>query len=579
MKKLFLWLVMFVALMGLSLACTVNIDPQYLLLNNSNQSSSSIYPNLNVTGNSSTWGCYLYGDQNGSNGLGTYRQIQIDSGVTNDTNTNFSTWSLADARDYSWAIKCNSTEDVHGCWDGGGTDNDKVSASPESFTVDTVAPSIFNLYPIILLDGENVTEWLINADTDSHNTSLRIGFNVTDNNPAQCVLSIAYNLTHNRSMINSTWEILTYANATTFNFTYVNNSVGFVDNNTGYPWHVVCNDSAGNTAQASGTFKVDTVAPTAFGFNNSKLVWKTDGGVGIWANTTSTDYTPQIGWNLTKELNLHRYEINFYVNVFGNTTGVVQTNVTANSTNVINVSALLGDLTYVINITAYDLAGNRKEMEVMGYSYSTDSTNRALLSGWNIIGNVGNPFSLSKLLNLSGATTASIWNRTHEFQSHVSGGSYGGVDVLSGNPALIYLSSATTFSDLVWNTSALDLSINLTNQSASDWNLVMNRNSTTEFKFQRLDTYLNGNSSPANQVAVDLNMTFMSFYDNSASAGSKYVPFVGNWSINNGTTLGFGQCVWLYTDTTSGTVEHENITLDWRSLCKHNAFDMGYCQR
>ena len=229
------------------------------------------------------------------------------------------------------------------------------------------------------------------------------------------------------------------------------------------------------------------------------------------------------------------------------------------------MSALLGDQSYFINITAFDLAGNQRQMTSVtggGFGYSTDSTNRALDSGWNIVGNVGNNLTLSAWLNNSGATTASYWNGSHSFQSHVSGGSNGGVTVPSGEPVLLYLAASSTFSDLVWNTTALNggLSQDITNQTASDWNLVMNKNSSDSFMVNQLDNYTNDCPTYAN--CNTLNITFMSVYNNSADIGSKYIPYVGNWTINDETPISYGEVIWMFMSNNAGST----TTFNWGSV-------------
>ena len=54
----------------------------------------------------------------------------------------------------------------------------------------------------------------------------------------------------------------------------------------------------------------------------------------------------------------------------------------------------------------------------------------------------------------------------------------------------------------------------------------------------------------------------MSVYNNSASSGNKYIPYIGNWSINNATSLGFGNTVWAYL----GSSTTSSIQLNWSAI-------------
>ncbi len=550
MKKIIIPIIMFLVFAFSVIAATVvNLDPEAILANATISSSASITHNFNVTGNQSIWACYLYSDEDGSSGAGNWTQKQVDSGVTNNTNTNFSIrQNVADSAGpvYDWDIKCNATTNRLGDW--GASSNDTVSSGERQYGVDTTNPNISSLSP-------SSGAWQTNA-------AAIITIVVIDNNANNCTLTTTINKTGNTTYASMTVQTPeAYTNNTQLNFSgFDTGETNLSDNGTGaYRFNVSCDDDAGNIATASTrTFYVDTTAPSG-GIDFDTSLWRTDNRA-LYNGTTATDYTPQVGWNETTELNFSRYEIDFCI-IGG---GCNQTNITTKATLSTNVSTLLADTSYQINITAFDLAGNSLAITTQsGYKYSTDSTNRALLAGWNIIGNVGNAFTLSEILNWTGATTTSIWNSTHQFKSHVTGGSFGTTSVTAGNTVLIFLSSSTTLSDLIWNTSAINVaSHNITNQSASDWNLVMNRNSTDSKTFQDIDSYVNCVNLTAGCAAglnTDANVTFFSAYNNSASSGSKYIPYVGNWSINNGTTLGFGNTVWLFLgdDATS------TLTLDW----------------
>ncbi len=398
--------------------------------------------------------------------------------------------------------------------------------------------------------------------------------NITDTNAAQCVVASNLNTSSNNTGVYSTtWNTTTYTSKTSYTIGQMDGSYDWADNNTGaYLWTYSCNDSAGNIVSLGEnyTFYIDSTDPTAFIFNTS--LWKTD-NILLWNATTATDYTPQVGWTVTTELNFSKYEIYFYDTNYGNAT-YLNVNESTKTTLSINISTLAADTDYLILITAVDLAGNRRNMTTINYKYSTDSTNRALSAGWNIVGNVGNAMTLSAILNYTGATTVSIWNSTHEFQSHVSGGSYGTTSVGAGDTVLIYVAADTTFSDLIWNTTAVsEEAHNITNQTASTYNLVMMRDDDDDKLIGDLDKYLNCNpvgegcSLGANNATY---VDYFSAYNNSASAGSKYVSFVANWTTLSSSadvnmtdlSLGFGNTVWLYLDGTEKTY----IQMNWTAI-------------
>jgi len=551
MKKILIPILILLILVGLvSAATVVNLDPQGVLANATYQTSSTITYGFNVTGNQSTYDCDLYTTENGSSGQTTHRIVVTNYPTSNNTNTNFvARTDVADGTgttNYTWAVFCNGLTDPTGAWSVNNT-----------FGVDATDPVVTINYPTS------------NGAWYTTNTAPRIGLTVADLNADSCVLKTNLNTSSNYSGGYVTnFEIYSYTNNTAFNFTKINSSNAWDDNNTGaYLWEYECNDSAGNSASLGSnyTFYIDTVAPTAFAFSTS--LWRTDNR-NLSNATTATDYTPQIGWGATTEFNFSRYEVYYFKDAYGiyNSTTDLFDNVTTRTTVAHNISTLAADSDYFILVTAYDLAGNSVNMTTKNYKYSTDSTNRELAAGWNIIGNVGNAFNLSDLRIWTGATTVSYWNSTHEWQSHVSGGSYGAVSVGAGDAALIYMASATTLSDLIWNTTAVEeeLTHNVTNQTASDWNLMMMRDDDDDKTLQELDRYLNcvpigtGCGSSANNGT---NVTYMSVYNNSASSGSKYIPFVGNWSINNATPLTFGNIVWMFLDASSS-----DITINWTAV-------------
>jgi len=586
MKNIIISILM-IALMAcfVSAGTVVTLNSGGTLTNNSYQTSSTITHYFKVTGNQSAYSCYLYSNENGTYGVGSWQQKEWISNVANASNTSFSNrLNVADVYKtaYTWDVFCNATNDVDGDW---GIDSNASNASGfTNYSVDTVSPTI----GLIDTNGTNVSaisgRWF--GGTYKNDTVLIMAL-VNDTNADTCLLFSTFNYTtggvktFSNANINAT-DSKSYANNTAFMFPRINNSVAWIENITGkYIWMIRCNDSAGYvTDSANQTIYVDSTVPTAFNF--STYYFKTDHGMILTNGSTSTDYTPQISWNNTYDTNFSRYEITFYRDAYGtfNSSEDVQLNVTcgsnicgnsSNSTTVTtpyNMSTLAGDKAYWINIVAYDLAGNSLNMSTIHYKYTTDSTNRALKAGWNIIGNVGNSIMLTTLLSYSGATTVSWWNQTHEFLSHVSGGANNDSSVPSGDAALLYLAADTNYNDMVWNVSAFvnDIRFNLTNRTTSNWSLTVVKNSSyvntsVGTNFQKIDMSLNQVWNTSNLTASAnwcSNVTYMSFYNNSAGTGAKYVPFVANWSINNASAFEFGNVIWMYYDAAG-----INQTLDW----------------
>ena len=539
-------------------ATTVTLDSRGLLANNSYKTSASVQPNFKVVGNISTYTCKLYSNTNGTYGVGSWHEIQTDSGSTNNTNITFDTLTLAEVSGlvYTWDVFCNGTDDANGDWGADGNFTDPTAGGNMNFSVDITAPAITSNEP---------TPVDVSWDTNGY---VYWNFTVVDNNVDSCKLYTLLNASTNTT---GNWALKgtkSYTNNTWFNFTFGQTTNLWADNNTGvYKWYVQCNDSATQvTTIGNYTFYVDTVAPAVFDFNTS--LFKTNNRY-LWNATTATDYTPQVGYNSTTELNFSRYLVCYYNNSYADTSPDC-VNVTTITTLYTSGATIEGDKDYLILITAYDVAGNARNISTLNYKYSTDSTNRALKSGWNIIGNVGNSFNLSDLLIWSSATTVSVWQANHTFASYVSGGTDGGTSVAAGYPVLLYLSADANFSDLIWNATAVNVdsasggNANLTNQTSSDWNLMMELDDDDTKMISDLDKYINCNPKGNGCSAQANNVTwfdYMSFYNNTASSGSKYIPYVANWSINNATTFSYGECLWVYLG--SGNTTHNNIHINW----------------
>ena len=543
MRKIILSLmVLMICFVGIvSAATVVTLNSLGNLTNASYSTSGIVYPNYIVIGANSTYNCQLYTNENSSGGTGTWRSIETMSNVANYTNTSFTSRSGILEKVgivYYWDVLCNSSTDPIGDWGGNSnTTNENLSGGTLQYGVDTTSPSI-------TINGPSDASWDTDGNVYFNNT-------IVDNNAAQCKLFTLLNASTNTTGNWANKETKTYANNTWFNFTFGQTTNKWTENNTGvYKFYITCNDSAAQSTTTNNyTFYIDTIAPDAFNFNLS--LWKTDNRV-ILNNSKTTDYTPQIGWNKTTELNFSYYSLQF----FNGSNYWFSANITNIATTLINMTTLIGDYVYTaVTMLAYDVAGNSRRIDV-NMTYSTASLNRELKSGWNIISNVGNNFTLLDMFNWSGATTVSYFNSTHGFESYVDGGSYGGRTVNAGDPVLLYFSANTNFSDSIYNVSRVDDNgggaVNISNQSSSDWNLIVNRNSTTTFTLQQIDSYINcgkniSSDTPCGSSANNLTVVdYMSFYNNTAPVGSKYIPFVANWSINNATPIQFGQALWVH---------------------------------
>ncbi len=537
---------------------TVNLDPEGVLANQSYHNSSTLTYGFNVIGNQSTWTCYLYGNENGTNGLGEWRLIFTESNVANNTNTDFTTRvGVADIPgiQYSWDVRCNAT--------GAGISNDAWGASGSASARGDMNFSVDSTDPVVTINYPSSNGAWYKTDTNP-----RIGLTVVDTNADSCKLSSNLNGTANATGdYQKQFEISSYTNDTQFNFTKVNSSNAWADSNTReYIWTYSCNDSAGNTVTLGSnyTFYIDTVAPGVFIFNES--AWKTSNGLFILNDSTVTDYTPQIGWNQSVDDNFSQYEITFYKDAYSpyNSSTDIRDTISSSSTLVTNISTLAADSSYQIMITASDLAGNLRNISVSGYKYTTDSTSRVLYAGWNLIMNLGNALNLSNLLSYSGASQVSYFNSSHEYQTQVSGGSNGAVEVPYGEPIFVYAASDGTFDDMILNTSAGDtvynITANITTDISSNWSIACDRNTTETVTFQEMDYYLNGNT-------IDVlynNVTWFSYYNNSASTGDKFIPFVNNWTINAGTPMSYGDCSWFYLESDEQPKGY--LQIDWLSI-------------
>lgn len=535
-------------------ATVVTLDSTGVLANNSYKTSSTIDYNFKVVGNQSVYNCYLYSNENSSYGTGNWRQIETKSSVANNSNTSFTSRNdilEINGLNYRWNVVCNHTDNLGTDW---GVDSNYTTYSEGTYRygVDVTDPTVSINYPAY------------NGAWYNNRAGARIGLTVIDNNANKCVLFTSLNASSNNTKTLNTSivdELYSYTNNTQFNFTKINITNGYNDNNTGaYLWTYTCNDTAGHSVSLGSNYKfyIDTTAPSTFDFNTS--LFKTTNNIFIPNNSYATDYTPQVGWGITTELNFSAYEIRFE-----NSTGdAVSKNITSKTTLSTSIGSLLADTVYRIMIIAYDMAGNTRNITTRGYSYTTDSTSRNLYSGWNIIMNTGNAMNLSNFLDFSDATQVSYFNASHQFETYVDGGSYGSRSIPYGESVFIYKAANGVMEDLVLNTTSQPLKYNIINTTSSDWNVACERNTTHSHTFQKLDIWFNGlRTSYLPQNVTSFNVTYLDFYNNSASSGAKFIPFVANWSINNGTTLNYGDCAWMFLGQ-----DHPNtfFEIDWTNI-------------
>lgn len=596
MRKIFIGLLMLILMVGLASATTlvVNLDPKNALENKTMKDTSSIVYGFNVSGNATLYDCWLFTTENLTNGIGSWVEKETLGNVANFTNTNFTLRSgvkelAGNVNQYTWDILCNgstTTANVDNIWGVLGSNDTRNAKGTYNFSVDVTPPTV------TINSGVDGT-WY---NATSGNRVPTAGLTVTDNNSQTCVLktNIHYNkstpvwvkavpnATFITNFTKAKWALPglkeDYTNNTLFNFSYLNATVQFSENwgnSSGFTWWYECNDTANNVATGSNqTFYVDTVAPTAFDFNISDFSTDKRALLNSTGNQSATDYTPQFGWGEVTEQNFSRWEIQFLVGSISSLVFIGK-NITSNTTLVTNMSTLNASQTYIINITAFDLAGNSRRMTTTGYKYITNTTNRVLKSGWNIIGNPGWGFTLSELRNWTGATTVSVWHQNHTFGSHVADGAKGDINVKAGDTVLVYLAADYNFTDMIIDyaqfnnsnrISDLNVSLNATGSVQSNWSLVMNKNWTNGFKtLGNIDGYINNCTSYANcwgdaEGATSLNVSYMSHFNNTASSGRKYVPLVGNWSINNNTQVKFGAALWMYSDHLT------NMSIDWNKV-------------
>ena len=527
--------------------------------NASFQNHSTVTYRFNITGgNVSSYTCSLYTNENGSSSTNSWDIHEITT-ASNNSETTFTANQgvrTSASYEYNWSVFCNASLDQDGAWamayeTATGLLSYQGFNLNASFGVDSTPPVITQH-----VDNPTSFAWL-------RDSNLTVGLLVVDNNTDVCVLNSTIDSSGNTSQDWIVESMANYTSGTYFNFTGFNTGdLGLADDGSGvYKFSYWCNDSAGNRAyqSASTVVLIDSLQPSAFIAPIDRF-FTSPGLTQLPNRTTASDFTPQIEWNITSEANFSRYEINFFTDEALTTIGV-QKNITNISQNVTNMTSLLPDTTYFFQVRAVDLAGNDRNMSSWMHVYNTTSVCHNLSVGWNICGNLGNNKTLGEYLNDSGGSVVSYLNDSREFVSHVSAGSNTAEVVPSGQAVFIYMTSADIFQSSVWNLTALDQQTVLRNESNTDWNIMVYLNWTYATTFQQIDYRLNSHNYTS--ITDDLNVTFMSFYNNTADNGSKYIPFVGNLSINNATRIKFGDVIWAFLgryEVASYTVTWDNVT-------------------
>lgn len=529
--------------------------------NRSMSSSSRITYTINLTdSNSTTHACTLYTTENSSGGIQVWA-AKVSSSVDNNSVLSFTpslnVGETATGIVYDWNVNCNSTEiSGEGTWITNLTDRDGLvpaaALGNSTFGVDTRAPEVTveGYRPLDL-------EWLTVRD-------FTLGLIVNDSNPEFCFLGASINATFNTSRaFEKNITNLTYTNTTAFNFTgFDAGNTSMDDNGTGvYKWSYFCNDTAGNVATSENfTFWIDTTAPTDVGWNFSHF-FTSPGNVTLFNLSTSTDYTPSLGWNITEDKNFSHYNLKAY-NDSGKASLAFEFNISTLSTLAANMTQLAADVAFRLVISVFDKAGNSATGPT-DINYTTTSICHDLNEGWNICGNLGDARNLGQYLTDFGASTVAYFNKTNEFETYVDGGDKAAVSVPFGRAIFAFMESSGEWEDSVHNsTDSITESI-LINRTNTAWNIVVVNNESVNSVLQKVDYLANGNLVTISDSDGDLlNVSVMSFYNNSASNGTKYIPFVGNLSINNATPVLFGDVIWMHLEKAVDT----NITLNWGFL-------------
>ena len=446
----------------------------------------------------------------------------FNTSVANGTPTTFVVSGFTDSNPgYKWNVQCNSSDD----------NVNVFNSVNRTFYVDSVAPVFIASVPAN-------KSW----SKSSSMGGVVFGGTVSEVNNNTCVLKTNLDVLTNvtRSANNESAETAPYNNSAAFTFGFGSGSL-FAENNTAaYLWNLHCTDLAGNIAtwSVNNTFYVDRTAPSAFIF------------AGPANRTNSTDWTPNITWARTTELNFSGY----YIRIDNDTTFLspeFQDNITNRTLNYTNVFAnLTGSKYYNMMVTSYDEAGNERNATT-ALVYGTQEACHTLQAGWNVCAiQRSSPVNASDLCIEIGTNCSYVakYNSTHEFQTFTSGASTNGA-MWFGSSALIPNESSTMFvyvsANTTWEGQSMSirqdyLYFNLTN-ATTGWNLVpvLDPRGVT---FQQLDKSINGNGTHVNLFNIS---NFFSYQNNTKPQGSKNTAFIRNWTLNNNTFVSYGETVWV----------------------------------
>lgn len=494
----------------------------------------------NLSGTSYT--CNLYHNISQAFGIDS---LQVNTSVKNDTDSVFRETGIPETNNgYIWNVLCYSTQNSTA----------ERFISNWSIKVDTTAPVISELTPA-------TNSW----DTDG---IMVFNVNATETNPNQCSLHFNLNYSTNSSgdfVYNNDTQTYVDQLGVDFDLNSVGNESAFDDNNTGdYLWNVSCDDDAGNLVEtAATTFYVDKTAPSSTGDLN--LTEPANNG-------KSTDYTFDIHWsNMTTSIseNFSYYEVQ--VDNDSDFSSIeFQENVTTVSQNYTTASGLSGDVDYYLNVTVYDIAGNKLSSlnAAEPYLYGTDSTCHTLYAGWNICSLIrGSDVNATSLCDEVGDTCSYVakYNSTHEFETFTRGASTNAglrfgysASAIPNESAVyfIYVSEDTVFENRTWGGNVSDYNFTLRNASTG-WNIVPILN-LSGVNLWKLDQSINGNDSfdetfehqGYNDSTNNISL-WMSFYNESAASGNQYLAYRANWSFNNVTFVDYGDAVWIHYNTTT----------------------------
>jgi len=133
----------------------------------------------------------------------------------------------------------------------------------------------------------------------------------------------------------------------------------------------------------------------------------------------------------------------------------------------------------------------------------------------------------------------------------VSGGDYDSTIVPAGEVIFAYLAATGTWEDSVHNLSNRAVlgnrSYDVRNATSTRWNVIVQNRINFTTDFQTIDYFVNGNYTESTEPVVnEINISLWSLYNNSAPAGSKFIPYVSNFTYNNNTPVTYGDVIWAY---------------------------------